>query len=305
MPFRPSLIVHGGAWNIPDSAVAACRNGCHRALERGWAVLARGGRAIDAVEASIMVLEDDPVFDAGTGAHLNRDGHIELDAIVMDGDTLGAGAVAAVHGVKNPILLARRVLERSPHMMLVGPGAEQFAREEGLPLADESALIVDRERELWRAFRATGCDPDFGSVAKGTVGAVARDVHGSLVAATSTGGTLGKHPGRVGDSPLIGCGCYADTTAGAVSTTGEGEAIMRIVMAKTAVEMMRAGMAPAAAAEACLRLLRERARGMGGLILLDASGAPGFAFTTPRMAFGYVGTDDQFVIPGDRTKAEL
>jgi len=294
---RPSLIVHGGAWNIPDDAVAACRSGCHRALERGWAVLAQGGRAIDAVEAAIMVLEDDPVFDAGTGAHLNRDGHIELDAIVMDGDTLRAGAVAAVHGVRNPILLARRVLEQSPHMMLVGPGAEQFARETGIPLCDESALIVERERAVWRTYRETGCDPDFGSVAKGTVGAVAMDTRGSLVAATSTGGTLGKHPGRVGDSPLIGCGCYADTTAGAVSTTGEGEAIMRIVMAKTAVEMMRGGMSPSLAAESCLRVLRERARGMGGLILLDPSGAPGFAFTTPRMAFGYVGSDDELVVP--------
>jgi len=294
---RPSLIVHGGAWNIPDDAVAACRAGCRRALERGWATLSQGGRAIDAVQAAIMVLEDDPVFDAGTGAHLNRDGHIELDAIVMDGDTLRAGAVAAVHTIKNPILLARRVLERSPHMMLVGPGAEQFAREEGIPVCDESALIVDREREIWRTFRATGSDPDFGSIAKGTVGAVARDVHGSLIAATSTGGTLGKHPGRVGDSPLIGCGCYADTAAGVVSSTGEGEAIMRIVMAKTAVEMMRAGMAPTAAAEASLRLLNARGRGKGGLILLDASGTPGFAYTTPRMAFGYVGPDDQLLVP--------
>lgn len=296
MTIRPALIVHGGAWNIPDAAVAACRAGCERALERGWAILAKGGRAIDAVEAAIMVLEDDPVFDAGTGAHLNRDGHIELDAIMMDGDTLRAGSVAAVHGIKNPITLARRVLERSPHMMLVGRGAEQFAREEGLPFCDESALIVDREREIWRDFRATGCDPDFGTAAKGTVGAVARDIHGSLIAATSTGGTLGKHPGRVGDSPLIGCGCYADTTAGGVSTTGEGEAIMRIVMAKTAVEMMRAGHTPVAAAESCLRLLRDRAHGVGGLILLDASGTPGFAFSTPRMAYGYVGADAQFVI---------
>jgi len=299
MTIRPSLIVHGGAWNVPDDAVDACRNGCQRALDHGWAVLSRGGRAIDAVEASIVTLEDDPVFDAGTGAHLNRDGHVELDAIIMDGNTLKAGAVAAVHTVKNPIVLARRVMERSPHMMLVGPGAEQFAREEGIPVCDQSALIVDREREVWRAFRESGRDPDFDRTAKGTVGVVARDIHGSLIAATSTGGTLGKHPGRVGDSPLIGCGCYADATAGGVSSTGEGEAIMRIVMAKTAVEMMRAGMTPTAAAEACVRLLDERGGGKGGLILLDASGAPGFAFTTPRMALGYVGPDDQCVVVVD------
>ncbi|HTD62647.1 MAG TPA: isoaspartyl peptidase/L-asparaginase, partial [Gemmatimonadaceae bacterium] len=124
MTIRPALIVHGGAWNIPDDAVDACRSGCQRALDRGWAILSQGGRAIDGVEASITALEDDPVFDAGTGAHLNRDGHVELDAIIMDGNTLKAGAVAAVHTVKNPIVLARRVMERSPHMMLVGPGAE-------------------------------------------------------------------------------------------------------------------------------------------------------------------------------------
>jgi beta-aspartyl-peptidase (threonine type) len=246
-----------------------------------------------------MALEDDPVFDAGAGAHLNRDGHVELDAIIMDGNTLKAGAVAAVHTVKNPIILARRVMERSPHMMLVGPGAEQFAREAGIPTCDQSALIVDRERDVWRAFRESGRDPDFDTIAKGTVGAVARDIHGSLIAATSTGGTLGKHPGRVGDSPLIGCGCYADATAGGVSSTGEGEAIMRIVMAKTAVEMMRAGMTPTAAAQACLRLLHERGHGRGGLILLDASGTPGFAFTTPRMALGYVGPDDRRVVTVD------
>jgi L-asparaginase / beta-aspartyl-peptidase len=284
---RPSLIVHGGAWNIPDDAVAACRDGCRRALHAGWSILDRGGPAIDAVEAAIAVLEDDPVFDAGTGAHLNRDGHIELDAIIMDGGSLEAGSVAGVRCVRNPIRLARRVLEASPHMMLVGPGAEQFAREQQMPMCDEETLIVDRERAAWRAYLETGTDPDWG-----TVGAVARDVHGSLIAATSTGGTLGKHPGRVGDSPIIGCGCYADVTAGGVSTTGEGEKIMRIVMAKAAVDMMRAGAAPAAAAEACLRQLRERTGGTGGLILLDALGNPGFAFTTSRMAVGHVTADD-------------
>jgi beta-aspartyl-peptidase (threonine type) len=266
-------------------------------LDAGWAILGRGGAAIDAVEAAVVVMEDDPSFDAGTGAHLNYDGHVELDAIVMDGETLKAGAVASVGCVRNPIRLARRVLEGSPHMMLVGPGAEQFAREEQVPLCDEDELIVERERRAWRAYVDTGFDPDFGrELAQGTVGAVARDVRGSIVAATSTGGTLGKHAGRVGDSPLIGCGCYADRMAGGVSTTGEGEKIMRIVMAKAAVDAMRAGATPVAAAEASLRLLRERTNGVGGLIALDASGAPGYAFTTPAMVVGYVGADDQMVI---------
>jgi beta-aspartyl-peptidase (threonine type) len=297
---QPSLIVHGGAWNIADDLVDACRDGCRRALEAGWAVLARGGEAIDAVQSAIMVLEDDPVFDAGTGAHLNRDGDVELDAIIMDGTTLEAGAVAAVTCMANPIRLARRVLEASPHMMLVGAGADQFAREEGLPQVESSALIVDRERALWQRCRAdpNATETNSASIeAKGTVGAVARDTRGRLVAGTSTGGTAYKHRGRVGDSPLIGCGCYADSDAGGVSTTGEGEAIMRIVMAKTAVEMLRGGQAPRAVGDACLQMLRERGRGRGGLILVDAHGTAAFAFTTPRMACGYVASDGSVVVP--------
>jgi beta-aspartyl-peptidase (threonine type) len=297
---QPSLIVHGGAWNIPDNAVPACREGCRRALKAGWAVLSQGGEAIDAVQAAIMVLEDDPVFDAGTGAHLNRDGHVELDAIVMDGTSLESGAVAAVTCTANPILLARRVLEASPHMMLVGAGADQFAREEGVRQVDPSALIVDRERALWQRCRVDVSAPN-GDVtsagATGTVGAVARDARGRLVAGTSTGGTAFKHRGRVGDSPLIGCGCYADSEAGAVSATGEGEAIMRIVMAKMAVEMLRAGQPPQAVGDACLRVLRERGRGRGGLILVDAHGTTGFGFTTPRMACAYVAADGSLVVP--------
>ncbi len=151
---KPSLIVHGGAWSIPDNALEDCRDGCRRALAAGWAVLSRGGPAIDAIEAAIVVLEDDPVFDSGTGAHLNLDGQVELDAIVMDGATLDAGAVAAVHRVKNPILLARRVMESSGHMMLVGDGAEKFAAEQGMKLCDPGELIVPRERVAWEQCRS-------------------------------------------------------------------------------------------------------------------------------------------------------
>jgi L-asparaginase / beta-aspartyl-peptidase len=296
---QPSLIVHGGAWPIPDDAVEACRAGCRRALEAGWQVLTAGATALDAVQAAIIVLEDDPAFDAGTGSHLNRDGRVELDAIIMDGTTLDAGSVAAVRCMRNPIRLARRVLEASPHMMLVGAGAEQFAREQGLPLCDPDDLIVERERQIWKARRASQLvASDCTTVQpKGTVGAVARDVRGHLAAGTSTGGTQYKYPGRVGDSPLIGCGCYADGTAGAVSSTGEGEAIMRVVMAKTAVEALRAGRPPHAAAQDCLTQLRDRGRGAGGLIIIDRAGAIGFGYTTPRMAHGYVRTDGAFVVP--------
>lgn len=296
----PSLVVHGGAWRIPDEAVSACRAGCRRALDAGWTVLERGGSAIDAVEAAIVVLEDDAVFDAGTGTHLNRDGQVELDAIIMDGTTLKAGAVAAVSRVRNPIRLARRVMERSRHMMIVGAGAEQFAVEQRMPLCNPEELIVDRERAVWRECRDDPhlAEADFAPAqGTGTVGAVARDRTGALAAGTSTGGTLCKHPGRVGDSPLIGCGCYADGEAGAVSATGEGEAIMRIVMSKTAVEMLRSGKSPPETAHACLSLLRDRGRGTGGIILIDKFGMVGFAHTTSRMAYGYMSPNGECVIP--------
>ncbi|MGC1933785.1 MAG: isoaspartyl peptidase/L-asparaginase, partial [Candidatus Acidiferrales bacterium] len=227
-----SLIVHGGAWEIPDAAAADCRVGIRRALEAGREVLANGGAAMDAVEAAIVVLEDDITFDAGIGAHLNRDGRVQLDAIVMDGATLESGAVAAVECVKNPIRLARKIMESSAHMMLVGPGAELFAAENGLPLCDPAELAIDRERMAWRQCREGNHASEFHFGHKhGTVGAVARDAQGRIAAGTSTGGTCCKFPGRVGDSPLIGCGCYADAEAGGVSCTGHGEAIMKIVMA--------------------------------------------------------------------------
>lgn len=252
-------------------------------------ILERGGTALDTVEASIVVLEEDPTFDAGIGSHLNRDGRVQLDAILMDGSTLKAGAVAAVERVRNPIRLARRVLESSEHMMLVGAGAERFAVESGLPLCDPEELILERERIAWRRCSEDSHLAEFHvGHHHGTVGAVAMDAQGGIVAGTSTGGTCCKLPGRVGDSPLIGCGCYADIEAGAVSCTGWGEAIMKIVMAKTAVDLLRAGRPPQAVAQECVQLLASRAGGTGGLVLLDREGAPGFAFNTPRMAYAYI-----------------
>ena len=328
--FQASLIVHGGAWNIPHEALEECRSGCRSALEVGWEILKRGGEALDAVEASVAVLEDNPVFDAGTGSHLNRDGNVQLDAIIMDGKTLRAGAVAAVERIRNPIRLARRLMTHSEHILLVGAGAEQFAVEQGMELCDPADLIVEREKVLWQRVHRSRSGPQPGqngeawgspdddvptiltppspNEANGTVGAVAMDQRGNLVAGTSTGGTFDKWPGRVGDSPLIGCGCYADIEGGGVSCTGWGEAIMKIVLAKTAVEMLRSGLQqtstgsgetaefPRRAAEECVQLLAKRVQGTGGLILLDRKGQPGFAFNTPRMAFGYVARDGAFVV---------
>ena len=307
---KPSLIVHGGAWDIPDEAIDACKSGCQRALAAGWSILSRGGHALDAIEAAIIVLEDDPVFDAGYGSHLNLDGRVECDAIVMNGATLHAGAASTLRRVKNPIRAARAILEKCPHMMLVGEGAERFAVEHGMALCDPDELISEAEQEAWLKCRNDkhAAEHHRGHE-QGTVGAVALDKDGNLFAATSTGGTCCKLPGRVGDSPLIGCGCYADSEAGGVSCTGYGEAIMKIVMAKSAVDLLRqspicvdtpegascgAFTANVAAREA-VHLLAKRTHGHGGLILLDRHGNPGFAFNTPRMAYGYVATDGNFV----------
>jgi len=315
----PSLIVHGGAWAVPDSCKESCKSGCREALSAGWKILAAGGPALDAVEAAVVSLENNPEYDAGTGAHLNRDGHVSLDAIVMDGRTLRSGAVAAVERIRNPIRLARKVMEASHHMLLAGAGAERFAAEQGLPLCRPEELIVDRERRAWKLCLRFGHqrqfhDPEFlfspayaeklaelrdaGTGARAqdgaTVGAIAMDRAGNLFAATSTGGTCCKVPGRVGDSPMIGCGCYADVQAGGVSSTGWGEAIMKIVMAKTAVEMLRAGRSAEDAAQESIRLLAGRTGGTGGLILLDWSGAPAFAFNTPHMVWGIATPDGSF-----------
>jgi beta-aspartyl-peptidase (threonine type) len=308
---KPALIVHGGAWDIPDEAVETCNAGCHRALTAGWSILASGGSALDAIEAAIMVLEDDPVFDAGYGSHLNLDGRVECDAIVMNGATLRSGACATLQRVKNPIQLARKILEACPHMMLVADGAERFAKENGIALCEPEELVSEAEHEAWMKCKAdTHAAEHHRGHEQGTVGAVAIDRDGHLFAATSTGGTCCKLPGRVGDSPLIGCGCYADSEAGGVSCTGYGEAIMKIVMAKTAVDLLRRPATcvdPPQAADTCnlstadlaareaIHLLGKRTHATGGLILLDRLGNPAFAFNTPRMAYGYVATDGTFV----------
>ena len=293
---RPSLIVHGGAWDIPDEAIDACNAGCLRALRAGWGVLSNGGHSLDAIEAAVMVLEDDPVFDAGYGSHLNLDGQVECDAIVMDAATLRAGSAAGLRHVRNPVRVARAILERSPHMMLISEGAERFAREHDIALCDSEALVSPAEREAWERCREDSHAAEHHrGHEQGTVGAVALDEQGRLFAATSTGGTCCKLPGRVGDSPLIGCGCYADRETGAVSSTGYGEAIMKVVMAKTACDFLRpANSTPARAAQAAVQLLANRGQGTGGLILLDKNGNPGFAFNTPRMSYGFVNPDGSF-----------
>ena len=285
---NPVLLVHGGAWDIPSDEITAHTRGVTRAARVGFDLLRQGAAALDAVEAAVTVLEDDETFDAGRGSFLTADGRVQLDALMMDGATLRAGAVACVERLKNPIQAARLVLERSPHVYFVGPGAEEFARQHGLTLIDNQELVIDRERERLHAAKARAQagieDQTFTGNQHDTVGAVALDLAGNLAAATSTGGTLNKTPGRVGDSSVIGCGGYADNRSAAASLTGWGEPIMKLVLAKWAVDRVPL-LGPEQAAEDAIAYLYSRLQGHGGMILLSPDGRYGIAHNTPRMAW--------------------
>jgi beta-aspartyl-peptidase (threonine type) len=300
------LIVHGGAWAIPDDMIDAHRNGVSNALAIGYALLQDGASAVDAVEAAVTILEDDETFDAGRGSFLTSSGHVQLDALLMDGSNLRAGGVACVERIRNPIQAARLVLDKSPHIYFVGSGAEDFAQQHGMALIDNSELVLDRERERLADAQAKASAglPDLtfagddkspetavntpipGFDSHDTVGAVALDSKGNLAAATSTGGTLNKAPGRVGDSSLIGCGCYADNLSAAVSLTGWGEPIMKLVLGKWAVDRIQRGTAPEVSAQDAIAYLYKRLQGHGGIILLGPDGRFGLAHNTPRMAWG-------------------
>lgn len=285
----PVLVVHGGAWAIPDDMVEAHLNGVRNAVAAGWSILEQGGSALDAVEAAVVVMEDDETFDAGRGSFLNREGKVQCDALIMDGATLRAGGVGCVEHIANPIKAARKVLSESPHVYFVAEGAERFAEEHGIRLCKNEDLIIPREVERLRALHAeaesTGNDLFAPTISHDTVGAVALDRDGNIAAATSTGGTLNKAPGRLGDSSLIGCGCYADNQSAAASTTGWGEPIMKLVLAKWAADRVEAGNRPEWVAAEAMNYLKDRVKGHGGIILLDSCGRFGIAHNTPRMAW--------------------
>lgn len=289
-----ALAIHGGAWNVPDEDLQLHLDGISAALQLGWGLLQGGAGALATVEQTVRALEDNPVFNAGKGSHLNRLGRVELDASIMEGDHLDAGAVAAVERVRNPITLARQIMEHSPHVLLVGEGARRFAEENGVQLCRARDLLIGRARERYLRIRAGETElveQEFATETEehdghmGTVGAVAIDHAGLIVAGTSTGGTLDKYPGRVGDSPLIGAGTYADSQLAAASCTGWGEGILRVVMAKSAIDRIAAGMNVEQAGQAALGDL-ERVRGRGGMVLIDRHGNATAAFNTPRMARG-------------------
>jgi beta-aspartyl-peptidase (threonine type) len=305
MPTNPVLVVHGGAWAMPDDMVEAHIHGVRNALAAGWRVLERGGSSLDAVEEAVVIMEDDETFDAGRGSFLNRDGKVQLDALIMDGSTLRAGGVGCVERLRNPVRAARKILSESPHVYFVGEGAERFAAEHGVPLCGNEELVIPREVARLREYQAHSpakmADMFAPEISHDTVGAIALDHDGNIAAATSTGGTLNKAPGRLGDSSLIGCGCYADNLSAAASTTGWGEPIMKLVLAKWTADRISAGNLPEWAAQEAMNYLKQRLNGHGGIIVLDAKGHFGIAHNTPRMAWAYKTTqkEDAGVERGD------
>ncbi|HEX8909235.1 MAG TPA: isoaspartyl peptidase/L-asparaginase [Anaeromyxobacteraceae bacterium] len=307
----PAILVHGGAGNLEEGDAASCGAdaprlvGVREAVRAGWAILAAGGSALDAVEAAVRVLEDDPTYNSGTGACLTAAGDVELDASIMDGATLRCGGVAVVKDVKNPVTLARRVMDHSEHVLFAGPGASAFAREVGIPAYENRLLVTPLQRARWErlrgmALRAQGQPEEAGPEgaggmggpgsappsrpSHGTVGAVARDRHGHLAAATSTGGMVMKRPGRVGDTPIVGCGTYADDALAAVSCTGHGERIIQLTLARHCADLVGQGRPAMEAAREAIRRLGERVDGEGGLIVVPPRGDVGFAHNSPVMA---------------------
>lgn len=251
------------------------------------------------VEAAVRILEDDPAFDAGHGSVLNEIGEIEMDAIIMEGRDLKFGAVAGVKSVANPVSLARLVMEKTDHVMLIGEGADKFARDMGIPEVSKEELVSEIARKEWESHTrfntvVRDCFYTAGDAVNGvhcghdTVGAVALDLSGNLACATSTGGITMKRVGRVGDVPLVGCGGYCDSDVGGASCTGHGESIARVTLAHRAVELLRAGVEPQAAVDSALEYMRKRIGGRGGIILLDKEGRLAKGFTTERMAWASV-----------------
>ena len=279
MQNRPVIVVHGGAgaWEEDLNRLRAGKISCEEAAKAGQTVLLDGGSALDAAEVAVRVMEDSPALDAGRGSYLNARGEIEMDALVMDGRTLDIGAIAAVKRIRYPISLARELLDVDNTNFLVGTGAEAFADSIGFPRCEHSDLLADPA--IWNS--------DNNGQTNDTVGAVALDATGNLAAATSTGGSRAKLPGRVGDSPLVGSGAYADNLSAAVSATGRGEDLMKIIISKLVCDFVAAGLPAHDACQSAIMLLDKRVGGKGGLIALDAQGGIGYAYNTYAMPYAY------------------
>jgi beta-aspartyl-peptidase (threonine type) len=311
------LLIHGGAGSISKATmtpenVTAYTEALRQALQAGFTILKTGGTALDAVETSVRMMEDNPLFNAGKGAVLNNEGRAELDASVMDGKTLAAGAVACVTTIKNPVSAARKVMEKSPHVLLMGKGAEQFATMQGLEIVDPSYFLTNIRRESLQKInqqdslkggqdsvnQKSSLKPQENmEIIYGTVGAVALDRNGNLAAATSTGGMGNKLPGRVGDSPLIGAGTYASNATCAISCTGWGEYFIRLVVAKTVSDLMEfKNYTVQQAADEMIYKKVPQLGGDGGLIAIDKNGNMAMPFNTPGMFRAYIKSDGKPVI---------
>ncbi len=281
---NPKIIVHGGAWDWDDALDPVKKDGVETAVSLGYDVLKAGGSALDAVETAVNSLEDNPVFDAGTGGYLNQAGIVQLDALIVDGATNNFGAVGGVTTVKNPISLARRVMIDSDFCFFVGKGAELQAEQFGFPVIDNQILVTPEMLEFFNAQRTDGPSD--------TVGAVAIDQDGNVAAATSTSGTPYKPVGRVGDSPLFGSGGYAENGIGAVGATGHGEHIMRLLLSKFTSDQLAKGLSTAEAGQAAMAFADQRfEESMCGVIMVDANGQLGAAHTTPKLAVGWIDAD--------------
>uniref|UniRef100_A0A8C5HCD9 Isoaspartyl peptidase/L-asparaginase n=1 Tax=Gouania willdenowi TaxID=441366 RepID=A0A8C5HCD9_GOUWI len=289
------IVVHGGAWAIPDELAQASVDGVKSAACQGFSVLKGGGSALDAVEAAVRMMEDNTVFNAGHGATLNNNGDVELDAIIMDGKTLACGAVSSVKNIANPVSLARAVMDKTSHVMLTGSGANQFAESMGVETVPTDALVTEYERKEWEKHKTyvNGVMEDFNAQwAHDTVGAVALDCTGNVACATSTGGIRNKKIGRVGDSPVIGSGGYADNFSGAVSCTGHGESILKVTLARLIVSHIEQGKSVSDASQLSLQYMGERVHGAGGSIVVSPSGQWAATFTTERMAWAAAQQDE-------------
>lgn len=307
VPAKWAIVIHGGAGVIERASMTVEREAAYRAslsaaLETGSKILRDGGRSLDAVEATIRVMEDDPLFNAGRGAVFNAAGHNELDAAIMDGSTLNAGAVAGVTRTRHPISLARTVMEKSQHVMLGGEGADAFSVQQGLEQVDPSFFFTERRwQELEKFLRQRGepipprpagapapaamlVSPSTDEHRFGTVGVVAFDQHGNVAAGTSTGGITGKRWGRIGDSPIIGAGTYASNHSCAVSGTGEGEYFIRLTVAREVCALVEyKGYALQQAVDDVIQKQLTDLKGTGGVIAVSPQGATAWSFNTPGM----------------------
>jgi beta-aspartyl-peptidase (threonine type) len=283
----PGVLVHGGAGDLRGERVPEHVAGCERAARAGLDVLRAGGSAVDAAQRAVEVLEDDPRFNAGTGACLTHEGTVELDASIMDGATLAFGGVCVLPPFKNPIAIARAVMRSNRHVLYAGEGARAFALRHGFVEVPPEALITDAARERWEDVRAGRAEAGWPG---GTVGAVAFDGR-HVAAATSTGGMVDKEAGRVGDSPIPGAGTFADDLCGAASATGVGERIMTVSLTRAACDFLLAGASAQQAAERAIEMLSRRVDGRAGVILIDRHGNPSWARNTNTMTYAYAALD--------------